>query len=64
VLRRVSATVVSLLSCSEIPGRLAAGLVFLDQVPPLMALRRLLLVVGSALWSAPAPAAPSPPPRE
>ena len=47
VLRRVSATVVSLMLLLEIPAATLLALVFLDQVPPLMALpAAVLLVVG------------------
>jgi drug/metabolite transporter (DMT)-like permease len=50
VLRRVSPTVVSLLVLLEIPGAALIALVFLGQVPPLLALpAALLLLAGLAV---------------
>jgi drug/metabolite transporter (DMT)-like permease len=50
VLRRVSPTVVSLLVLLEIPGAALIALVFLGQVPPLLALpAALLLLTGLAV---------------
>lgn len=46
MLRRVSPTVVSLLVLLEIPGAALIALVFLGQVPPLLALPAALLLLA------------------